>query len=345
MAKNIGKKTNKLFIGVILTICLVAIIIGIILITQRILKKEGTKGNISENIETESSETYTYNGEKIVLDNYTYTLKTYMSTHKPDEYKGKMWQGMAVHEDTLLRTVIGGGCALYNLKTKNPEPFATFSLGSAGDENHAGVVKFSNIYYNDNQDFPLLYVTAGDAKNAICYVENITIKDGEYISETVQTIKIDFSGFEDIGLTSYFPWVQWHVYDGYLYIVGHKTRANGSTDRRTNKHIVTKFPIPELTETNVILDVEKVVDQWIVDYDYEFMQGGTFYNGKLFSVFGGGGFPSAMVIYSLPSHSAMANISFKGTPLEKHELEACDVFDGSLLVSGTDEYINQIVFN
>lgn len=285
---------------------------------------------------------YTYSGQRISMEDYTYTLQSYMKTVKSGSLT---WQGIDVHGDKLFRSTRNGAIWIYDLLTKSEDSIANFNLGSYGADNHAGNICFSKTFYNDNPDFPLLYVTAGDSSHAQCYVENVIVTDGVYSAETVQSITIDFSGFEGAGLSTMYPWCQWIVYNGYLYAVGHKTRANGTTDRRLNKHVLTKFPIPAISSASVTLTAFDVIEQIIIDYDYEFMQGVKIYNGMMFAVFGDGGSnPSAFIVYSLATHSAIAIINFTGTALAGLELESCTIYGGAVLISSTGNYIHRLEF-
>lgn len=289
---------------------------------------------------------YSYEGERVDMNEYTYNLGTLLQTTKPSGYG--TYQGIAIYGDKLYRLFVGGYCAVYDLSVadgSSQEALGSFALGSVASSNHAGVGNFSDTVLS-GYDVPPLYVSAGDANSpSTCFVEQISESNGAYSSTLLQTITLDQSGFGEAGLQTFFPWGKWCPYGDFLYLVSSLTRANGSTDRRTNKYIVTKFALPS-TSADKTLTASDVLEQFTLPFVDEFAQGMTIKNGKMFQVFGypEGGFPARVSVISLPSHAPIATLDISKTAASSYELEDCAVYDGKLVVGSTSNDVVQITF-
>lgn len=298
------------------------------------------------NPEVYSGTKYQYIGQNITLDPLhqpTCYLKGFKKTIKPPAFGSASWQGMDIYGDLMFRTVAGGQCAVYDISNNDFDinPIAYFNLGSyTGNSttNHADCLCFSQQFYSSTDSFPLLYVTAGDENHAECFVERITRSGNAYSATLIQTITINFNTFVSYGYKSGFPWVQFHVYNGYLYTIGHMNRANGNFDKVTNQHYFTKMNLPSISRSSVTLTAADVEEQWTTNYEHDYMQGCRFKDGKVYMVMGHGNqttnpSPNYIEVYSLATKQRIAEIDLTQGTYKDWIVQACAIYNDKLIVS------------
>ncbi len=243
-------------------------------------------------------------------------------------------QGMTIRDGKLFQLYHSGMCNVFDLASGNPDPIATFPLGSMSEHNHANNCNFSHRHLNGNP-MPLLYVVDGNSGEVIrCSVENITEENGTYSSEKVQELNLDQSGFEKAGYMPYWGWPSWLV-DGksdFIWIIGARYRTNGSMQEfyNENRYIITKFKLPPTEAGDVVLTADDVVDQFITEYNVNFMQGGTISGKYLFYTFGTGreDNPSSIRVWDLEARRLHASLDVSEVA---EELEDCSVVGDRLL--------------
>lgn len=305
--------------------------------------------SVQGNQEVYSGTKYQYIGQNITLDPLhqpTCYLKSFKRTLKPSSFGNASWQGMDIYGDLMFRTVAGGQCAVYNISNNDFDlnPVAYFNLGSyTGDSatNHADVLCFSEQFYSSTDPFPLLYVTAGDANHAECFVERITRSGNAYSATLIQTITIDFNTFVSPGYKTGFPWVQFHVYNGYIYTIGHMNRANGEFNKVTNEHYFTKMKLPSVSRSSVTLTAADVEEQWTTNYEHDYMQGCRFRDGKVYMAMGHGNeteypSPNYIEVYSLATKQRIAEIDLTQGAYKEWIIQACAIYNDKLIVSRAD---------
>ena len=297
------------------------------------------------------------------------------------------WQGMDVYGKYLFRAKTNGTIYVYDLTEgyQNLSIIDSFPLGSyrtaAGSRwgltfdtsNHAGVLCFTDKKFNNSDEFPLLLVSDGSGIDAnqektqeiigkgFCYIQRIQRTGNEFTSTTVGIINLSWiKGTNKNDLTDkfFFPWCQWHYYDGYIYSFGHKRRSAGGTTKVFNEHILTKWKPDILTlinqnatdsdHPNISNFNQSTLDdgvtlrwmdnQWHIEYTQNFMQGCRFYNDKIVATFGHGtaARPNKLVIFSLTSTTAIAIIDLTKTPVVATKtMEGCIVYNNKILLGFT----------
>lgn len=117
-------------------------------------------------------------------------------------------QGFAIHGDLAFELFHGGLCAVYDLGKKQRDPvgvfrLASYNIGTPDNRyiNHANQAMFSDIFLEDGDEFPLIFITIGNSGEADddgfigrCAVERIRRINGKFCSELVQTIIYNNNG-------------------------------------------------------------------------------------------------------------------------------------------------------
>ena len=273
--------------------------------------------------------------------------KRYMSFEKIK----RSAQGMAIWEDRAFILYDTGMCAVYDLKTRDPSPLASFPLGSYNEgtpapeyKNHANSCMFSRVHLDGNP-IPLLYVATGtgtgwdqDGYYYRCAVENIVENpDGSYRAETVQTITYHPEG----PLPAPFEAPCWgcpcFMLDNdagalYMFSARYRTKAGCVPEGERNAYIVTRFPLPDPKAGGMIrLGPGDILDQFTVPSDVLFTQGGCIIGGKLYYTFGypKGGYSLHILVFDLEGKTLLAqmdDLAFDG-----EEIECCGLYRGKLL--------------
>ena len=183
-----------------------------------------------DNTISNSGTPISYEGEKISLNIFNKS-NCYYSLFKETQGVGQDWQGLDVYGSYLFRTKQKGACHVYDLSTSDlflTNPIGSFNLGSYSETNHAGVLCFTDIKMNEGNanEFPLLLVSDGDdSGHGYCYVERIIKNGNTFTSTLMATIQINIASNSSY---HFYPWTQWHYYNGYLYTFGHRYRSDGS---------------------------------------------------------------------------------------------------------------------
>ena len=236
-----------------------------------------------------------------IINNPTYNGKTLSS------------QGVAISNDILFRLYDSGICQTYNISDiDNPNLLNIFELGSFSSLNHCNTAQFGSMdLYNKGTPLPL-YVAGLRGK---CFVEKIW----ESYSVLVQTISL--KQLEVFFNTNHLNIISGD--DSNLWIFG----------SQGDNLIFGKARKPLLSEGDVELSEDDIIDYWYESgyiYSDNAWQGGKFYNGKLYFVFG---FPNThkhIAIYDTMTHSIVEDIILDGFVNE--EPEDCEIIGDNILL-------------
>ncbi len=265
-------------------------------------------------------------------------------------------QGMGIWNGKAFILYDTGVCAVYDLDGKNGEPLDVFRLGSYNDGiptkdhlNHANDCMFSKIHLGGNP-IPLLYVTTGtgigkDADGFFyrCAVENIRFDGRSYSSETIQIIS--YVPTQEDGTKYLLPcwgcpaWLM-DPDEGFLYIFSaqYRTKRECVPQGKRNRYIVTKFALPDPAMGGAVrLTCADILDQFSVESDVMFTQGGTIHNGYLYYTFGvpQGNYPNTIMIFDLHKKTLHRVIGNLDEDMCHEEIECCAVHDGRLYANTT----------
>jgi len=277
-------------------------------------------------------------------------------------------QGMAFWEDRVYILYDTGVCAVYDLKMRRREPLAQFPLGSYNNGtptkdylNHANSCMFSDIHYQGNP-IPLLYVVIGtgigedeDGFFYRCAVENIVWTVDEqgkeiYTAETLQVISYRAGGEDNYGYER--PcWgcpsflIDCQAKSLYVFSARYRTKYGCVPEGEHNAYIITKFRMPKISAGDwVHLTAEDIQDQFSVESDVMFTQGGTIVDGKLYYTFGlpRREYPVTILIFDLEKKALFRQIGNLDQAFRNEEIECCGFYKGKFLCNTHDGSIFEV---
>lgn len=304
----------------------------------------------------------------------SYDDSVYLSFEKSESSQ----QGMAVYGNYAFLFYHGGFCDVIDLATR--EKAGSFYLGSSTGNrtdaysNHVNQAVFSQTFYEEEDAFPLLYVTSGNAGGADedgyygrCAVERITMKEQEdgtlsFSSELMQTIIFNDNDYETGNNFKYTkpevsqyesPCWGWPASFAdtdnnrfYLFSARYRTSGAYAEYYDQNAYIVTSFLLPPICTVGetVILYPEDIVDQFTTEFDVFVTQGGTLYDGKIYYTYGFGGleYPNAIRVFDLAEKKIVAKIDLSDSIFSNEEIESCGVYEGTLLCNTNSGKIYQL---
>lgn len=268
-------------------------------------------------------------------------------------------QGMAIHDERAYVLYDSGWCAVHDLNDRNPEPLDFFPLGSMNEgtpcteyRNHSNQAMFGSLHH-ENNPIPLLYVTAGagigtdeDGFYYRCAVENIVKTTDEngvehHRAQTLQTICYQPDGIEHTafvppcwGCPAFFPDTE----NGFLYIFSarYRTKRGCVPEGENNAMIITQFPLPKLSDGAMVhLQPKDILDQFVVESNTAFTQGGLLAGDLLIYTFGcpKHGYPDEIMVFDVREKKLAAHIRNLDEALHGEELESCAVYSGNLMLN------------
>lgn len=290
------------------------------------------------------------------LDGGNSTL--YMRFHK----EMRSAQGMDIWNDRAFILYDSGMCAVYDLEHKEPQALDLFKLGSYNPgtpskdyRNHANHCMFSGKHLGENP-IPLLYVTIGTGIGADedgfyyrCGVEHVTCSvdsDGKecYASELIQVISYQPEGIEDVpyespcwGCPAFFVDSE----SGFLYIFSarYRTKRGCVPEGETNAYIITKFALPELDAGKMVhIKPGDILDQFVIESDVLFTQGGALYDDRIYYTFGCPkiDYPLCLMVFDLKKKELIAQVEHMDEAFFGEEIECCARYHGRLLCNTCD---------
>lgn len=204
---------------------------------------------------------------------------------------------------------------IYNLKDK--EIVDTVSMKPV-QYNHCNNVSFSNIFYDNNDEFPLLYVSGsglGHYNHAQIY--RIQRENRSFTLNKVQEIILPQCNEAN---NLYWTGIIMDNKNNYMYVYANKNGAQ-----------IAKFNIPDTHEPEIILTDEDIIEQFSLD-SFNHQQGAVISNGFLYVMDGvpQWGDTNYLRIIDLERHEdyAIYNVSEMGF---NQEFEGLTVFNDILI--------------
>ena len=180
---------------------------------------------------------------------------------------------------------------------------------------HNNTASFSDIYYEDGDEYPLLYVSQENIKEHKAVVFRIKdVKGGGMSAEIVQTIIFP----EPIEMGLYYPNLALDLDAGYLYLTGFSW-ASWNKPERGNAVQLLRFRLPSPKEGPVVKFWTKdILERYCFDFKVA-TQGAAIRGGKLYQVFGGPG-NSCIVCTDLSTGTEEFKSELNGIPGEPEGL-------------------------
>ena len=239
-------------------------------------------------------------------------------------------QGCAVWKDYLFSMFDKGECAVYNLDKGTL--YSLFSLGSAGEDNHANVAFFGPYYYMEGDAFPLLYVSQAKGERLL-YIERIlTDATGKPVAaRTVQRIHYEPSQYNSR------LWIADESHPEKLYCYGN-TEGN---HKPGNRVAIDEFPFPEFdaSVTDVTLSeadrirrfhFDELLPPGIRGPQDNTLQGAMIHDGIFFLPIGSGKKYPAELFFASLDGSRYAGIDI--TDAFPYEMEDMAFWNGKVIV-------------
>ncbi len=200
-----------------------------------------------------------------------------------------------------------GICTVYEIKSLEQteggaaEPFAEFTLDKTDTiAPHSNSVMFGNEYYDEKDEFPLLYTNiynnyAGcdDKLKGVCLVYRIQRNDRDFKSDLVQIIRIGFTEDENLWKSEgekqdVRPYGNFAIDKDRGLLYAFTMRDNTNTTRYFS------FNLPKVTDgeicekynvKQVILNASDIREYFDCDY-HHYVQGACCHDGKIYSLEG-----------------------------------------------------------
>lgn len=295
--------------------------------------KGGTNGTDSTSSNTNHTQT---NTDSYLIDtlfrgdiaNDTLVYVSGLSKYMNQTSSGGSVQGAAAYGDYLFQFQDHNAAVfVYNLANKSFVKKITLTPNS---NNHCNQASFSDIFYDKEDNFPLLYVSGARTKtyNHIQVYRIIGQNEGITI-EQIQEIILPQS--------NKLNWVYWTciIIDNdnhYLYAY-----ANSNTR-------LIKFQIPDYKQSTVYLEDSDIIEFFQLD-NINHQQGGIIYKGYFYMVFGvpSWGDTIWLRVFDMDKKNELArfnlsNINFKGEP------ESIFIYKNELYAATNNAGIYKIIF-
>lgn len=219
-------------------------------------------------------EKYDYHGEKLTFKPYQIAFENHMRITNITSINGS-----AVFGDYLFTAKNQmDKIAINNMKTKTAVGVITMT---AVNTYHCNNINFGNEKYDNNDPFPLLYVSMENSAEHKAVVLRIQESNEEYSASIVQTITYP----DNITAGMYYQNCYIDKENNYLYISGSNTESFVAGDGK--KIIFKRYSLPLLSAGDVQLTNADILGQFEFDL-LTAPQGGFITNNRLFQAYGYG---------------------------------------------------------
>jgi len=280
------------------------------------------------------------------------------------ERKLRAGQGMDIWQDRAFLLFDSGMCGVYDLKSRKEEALAFFPLGSYNEgtpsreyRNHANSCMFGSVI-PEGKDMPLLYVTVGSGVGADadgfyyrCAVEEISRSgESDYQARTLQVITYQPEDMGDLsweqpswGCPAFFADEEKKAL--YIFSARYRTKRGCVPEGKKNAYIVTKFDLPDVEKGGMIrLTPRDIRDQFSVESEVLFTQGGALYAGKIYYTFGcpSHDYPDQVMVFDLEKKRLLAHIGDMDEGFCREEIECCARYGDKFLCNTSTGSIYEV---
>ncbi len=215
-----------------------------------------------------------YYGEKIKFDN-SFSYKIFSSGSVAGQSSAIYGDYLFIIKEKLTN--------IYCYSMKSRKLLYNLATGFSKDSIwHCNQAQFGTLFHTDGDMFPVLYVTVNNDADGRCswvaYRIIPTLTDGEISSfeiAEVQTIKLPvMTDANALGNVNIAIDTERNLLWGY-------GRNNNSNAENSQLARFVCFPMPQLTETEVIFEDSDIIDAFSNNWEMTYAQGGFIKNGKL----------------------------------------------------------------
>lgn len=191
---------------------------------------------------------------------------------------GHSFQGAAIYKNMLFAALNANGeMVVYDMFTNAPA--GSIAIPETEDY-HNNNIDFGYEFYDEKDEFPLLYMSQENNDVHKCIVARITRNRNEWKWEIVQTIT--FPTAQENGMW----WANSYIdaENGYMYLMGYKNQSwtDGSNE---NRLVSRRWILPKLADGDVALKVADSTHYHEIAY-WTATQGAVMKGGKLYQAYG-----------------------------------------------------------
>ena len=213
-------------------------------------------------VDTNAVSEYYYYGEPIETRKHNISISTFGLTRVSPADESLVMQGAAIFNGKFFQGYKDNYIQVYDIATNNLD--ASFNI--KGD--HCGSLAFSNEYYDDADNYPLLYISAVMSYPAKVYVNRVESNSGTL----VRTLKFT----NDAG---YYCETAIDNDKNILYLIGYSQQSYRSATN--NRTIITAWDLNTLVDNGDDTYTPALIKKFTLPFIY-CIQDVDFFNNKLF---------------------------------------------------------------
>lgn len=267
----------------------------------RAYDSEGSIVNVAYNV----NGAVVYSASPYPVDYDDYTLTELFTTGT------RNCQGIAVHTNVICQFRGGGGVSdLFVMNSLINGGTIASDISITSD--HGDSATFGKEFYDPNDEFPLIYVTA-DTTPAKIYVNRVTRSSATFVKTLIFPQSAGYYG------AGAFDWE-----NNICYLLAYKKNNYQTDDSGTNTTVVSKWDLSNLTDNGDGTYTPAFISQYERPFIYV-MQGLAFHDGYIWISSGYGG--NTSYIYAM---NPTTGVIYHTITLSTREVEGLDfVFDSS----------------
>lgn len=203
------------------------------------------------------------------VDYSSYTISNYCSVSLQPT------QGFDIYNGVIFQYLANSSSVNNRMTTINAETSAFIVKNIVVVSDHGDSASFSNEFYSESDDYPLIYVTA-DTNPAKVYVNRVT----PTTSELIRTLSFPLER------TGYYAAACIDFENDIIYMVGYSENTALSDNDGSNKTVVSKWDMGNMTDNGDNTYTPAFISSYERPFIYV-MQGQQYYDGMLWISSGG----------------------------------------------------------
>lgn len=241
----------------------------------------------------------------------------------------------------------------YNIKNKNLVCTKGFNpvderTINGGILYHCNQMTFGPDFYDENDPFPLLYISQRAREDGRCILEVYRLLPqwndslSEYDSLEVELVQMIYfpvsSDANAMGIVN----VVMDISKKLMYTYSYRSAKFAELNQDGRQCVISSFLIPDKRDKDVFLEDKDILDSFSADYDAKYSQGGCIKDGYLFITQGSASVGIFLNIFNLKKKKLLRRIDLLTLEIT-WEPEGCFVYNNNLMIS-TGENIYEFHF-